>query len=384
MMQHSTLLLLTSEFPPRRGGIGAYAVNLAQAAAEIGYKVTVAAADYYEDQTSLDQTYPFETIRFSGQQHSMKHLANKIAFVHKLAKNRSFDIVHAADWPFYIPLALSRYRKESRCLLTFHGSEVAFMQQKRRSWLLQILKFWDGWAEYIANSNYTANSLCTAFGLPEGQARPIGLGVSRKWLDYKVDKQAARSRHDIGEERFVIVSVGRIVPRKGLHVIAEALKNLPTSVSNNLTWLIIGPKNDTNYESELRHLVSKLPIDIRIMGSIDDVELLSIMSTADLFCLPGLIDSNGGVEGFGLVYLEAAALGVPSLATRVGGVPDAVIDGHTGFLCEPNNAREVSDQIANLFMNRDQLATLARNARLHAADQTWSSVALQTYGPPRS
>jgi glycosyltransferase involved in cell wall biosynthesis len=378
-----SILLMSSEFPPRRGGIGAYSRELAQAAVEMGYSVTVAAADYGADQSELDRQLPFEVLRFRGQPHTMQQLPAKIAFVNRLARRRpEFDIVHAADWPFYIPLALSRYRRTARCLLTFHGTEVNFMQNPKRALLLRALGFWNGWAELVGNSAYTAQALEKAFQLPTGAAKPIGLGVARRWLEAPVDREGARQRHGFSADRFVIASLGRVVPRKGHLVLAEALANIDPDIARKLTWIIMGPPSDPDYAAEVERRAAKLPVQTLIKGTLPEAEVQDLLSASDLFCLPGFIDETGAVEGFGLVYLEAAALGVPSVASASGGVPDAVLDGRTGLLTQPNNPAAVASAITRLYRDRQLLAQLAVNARAHAQTATWQSVALSTYGAP--
>jgi phosphatidylinositol alpha-1,6-mannosyltransferase len=101
------ILLLTSEFAPAMGGIGTYACEIAAAASRLGAKVTVVAPDYAR-QTHDDRSLPFEVVRFRGGLHSMRGLPRKIMLARRGVRCDRYDVVHAADWPFFIPLALSR------------------------------------------------------------------------------------------------------------------------------------------------------------------------------------------------------------------------------------------------------------------------------------
>ena len=117
------ILLLTSEFAPAMGGIGTYASEIAAAASRLGAKVTVVAPDYAQ-RTHDDRSLPFEVIRFSGGLHSMRDMPRKIMLARRGVRSDRYDVVHAADWPFFIPVALSRWRTPARVLMTVHGTEI--------------------------------------------------------------------------------------------------------------------------------------------------------------------------------------------------------------------------------------------------------------------
>ena len=118
------ILLLTSEFAPANGGIGTYAREIASAATDLGAEVTVIAPDYAQDNTRVDRSLPFEVRRFRGGLHSMRDLPSKILLARSLVRAERYDVVHAADWPFFIPVALSRRLTQARILMTVHGTEI--------------------------------------------------------------------------------------------------------------------------------------------------------------------------------------------------------------------------------------------------------------------
>ena len=112
------ILLLTSEFAPATGGIGTYAREIAAAATELGARVTVVAPDYSEHSLDMDKSLPFELHRFHGGLHSMRNLPAKILLARSQVRIEDYDVIHAADWPVFIPLALSRHRTQARLLMT--------------------------------------------------------------------------------------------------------------------------------------------------------------------------------------------------------------------------------------------------------------------------
>jgi phosphatidyl-myo-inositol dimannoside synthase len=105
-----------------------------------------------------------------------------------------------------------------------------------------------------------------------------------------------------------------------------------------------------------------------------------IYAAADFFCLTGVPDTSGRVEGFGLVYLEAAAGGLPCVATGIGGVPDAVVADDTGLLVPPS-VEPVAEGITQLASDSDRRSILAAGALAHARSLSWQRCAAETYGP---
>lgn len=374
------ILLLTSEFDPYRGGIGAYAREIALAASELGHDVTVVAPDYLHDQSALDSAFPFAVRRYRGKTPSWSKLPERIRLVRAIAARENFDLVHAVDWPFYLPLALSPFRRRSRCIVTFHGSEINFMRNPRRGIPVALARFWNGWTDYVANSHFTAGHLVRTFPqAPKDKVHAIPLGVNASWLRGRIDRAEARARLNIADERFVLVSLGRITPRKGHMIVREALASLPDEIARRIDWRIVGPSLEEDYAAALRQAIAESKVNAIFHGVLSQSEIEVLLSAADAFCLPGFWDDKQQFEGFGLVYLEAGALGVPSIATNTGGVPDAIIDGKTGILVPPNDTAAVASAIRLLFENQDQRAKLGAGAIAHAQASTWTRVAQATY-----
>lgn len=376
------ILLLTSEFDPFRGGIGTYARELAVAAVENGHEVHLVGPDYGKDNVDLDRSFPFKVTRYAGGAHTMRDLPAKVRLVRDLCKdNASYDVVHAVDWPFYIPLALSGFKGKVKCLVTFHGTEITYMRHWMRSAVLSLVGFWGEWVEYITNSRFTTSVLQKVFPQSaSGITKTIGLGVRDSWRKGRVERGSARTKLGFPSEAFVLVSLGRVVKRKGHLILAQALSLLPQEVQERIHWVIVGPHTDQLFVQELQESFSQTAATVTLAGPLSEDDVKLRLSAADLFCLPGYWDDNGQVEGFGLAFLEAAAFGLPSLATNVGGIPDAVIDGETGILVEPKNPEAVAVELLSLYRDRSRLAQLAAAADKHAKLESWRKVAQLTYG----
>ncbi|MCX7319488.1 MAG: glycosyltransferase [Hyphomicrobiales bacterium] len=118
-----------------------------------------------------------------------------------------------------------------------------------------------------------------------------------------------------------------------------------------------------------------------MLGALSNVDIRDLYGAADFFCLTGVPESSGRVEGFGLVYLEAGAGGLPSIASDIGGVPDAVLAGDSGLLVQPR-IDMIAGVIAQIATDDDLRARLAAGARAHARELSWMRCAAETYGLP--
>jgi phosphatidyl-myo-inositol dimannoside synthase len=377
------ILLLTSEFVPATGGIGTYARELASAASALGANVTVVAPDFARDTASLDHSLPFEVRRFRGGLHSMKSLPSKIRLASGLVRAKRYDVVHAADWPFFIPVALSRRLTQARILMTVHGTEINETQTALKRLAIRATGVFGPRTEIAANSRYTKELFRDRFAANASRIHAIWLGVSDFWFGPHNGRAATRAAYGIAAERIVVVTVARITRRKGHSVTLAALSTLPKALRTRLTWLIIGPDGEDDYVQEFKRLVASVDCDIRFLGAIPDDDIRDIYGAADFFCLNGVPDSSGRVEGFGLVYLEAAACGLPSVATAIGGVPEAVLGNETGLLV-PSSIESIARAVAELAEDTDTRSILAAGALTHARSLSWERCAAETYGLPRT
>ncbi len=372
------ILLLTSEFAPVAGGIGTYASEIARAATELGAKVTAVAPDYGQDCRAADGFLPFEVRRFRGGRHSMRQLPAKIMLARELAAG-NYDVVHAADWPFFIPVALARPLTSARIVMTVHGTEINEVQTPLKRLAIRAARVFAPGTLIAANSDYTRDLFQSHFPAKRQHVRAIPLGVSDFWFADRKPPAVTRQAHGIDADRIVMVTVARRTRRKGHLLTLQALAQVPHEIRQRITWLVIGPDGEPDYVAELRAAAAMADCDIRFLGGLPNEDIRDIYGASDFFCLTGVPEASGRVEGFGLVYLEAGATGLPSLAADIGGVSDAVVDGEAGLLVQPT-VNEVSRAIARLAGNSDLRGSLAAGALVNAWRLSWRRCAGETYG----
>lgn len=375
--------MLTSEFSPANGGIGTYAREVAIAATELGLKVKLLAPDYGQDNTPFDRSLPFDIVRFPGGLHSMRDLPAKILLARKSVASGRYDVIHAADWPFFIPLALSRDLTPARLLMTVHGTEINETQTRLKRLAIRSAGVFGRRTTVAANSRFTRELFCRRFPIDASRIHAIPLGVSDFWFGRRATRSATRAAHDIASNRIVMVTVARLTRRKGHLLTLSALSALPRALRDKLTWLIIGPEGESDYVMDLRCAAAALDCDIRFMGVLPNEQIRNLYGASDFFCLTGQAESSGRVEGFGLVYLEAGAAGLPSIATDIGGVTDAVIGGETGLLVPPC-VDDLAQALARLTHDDATRSALAIGAMTHAGQLSWKRCAAETYGLAQS
>ena len=149
------------------------------------------------------------------------------------------------------------------------------------------------------------------------------------------------------EGKRVLLTVGRVVPRKGMDTIIRALPSLIETFPD-LHYLLVGRGE---YRATLEALAAELGVSdhVTFVGSVADGELVEHYRLCDLFVMPNRELPNHDTEGFGLVFLEANACGKPVIGGRAGGVVEAVRDGENGLLVNGDDVADVSRAIASVL-----------------------------------
>ena len=281
-----------------RAEIGTYACEIAKAATELGADVTVIAPNYSDDNFAADSRLPFEIRRYRGGLHSMRHLPAKIMLARKHIASDRYDVVHAADWPFFIPVALARGLTTARIVMTVHGTEINEVQTPLKRLAIRCARVLGPRTLIVANSNYTRTLFRRSFAVTRQRIRAIPLGVSDFWFGERKARAETRISCGIDACRIVMVTVARMTRRKGHLMMLLALPRLPEDLRRKITWLVIGPDGEPDYVEELRTLAAKADCDVRFLGSLPNEDIRDIYGAADFFCLTGAPDSSGRVEGF--------------------------------------------------------------------------------------
>lgn len=175
-----------------------------------------------------------------------------------------------------------------------------------------------------------------------------------------------------------LLSVGEVKPRKGYHLSLAAFARVKAACPQARYW-IAGVYHPRGYFADLQATIQERDIrDVSFLGAVSDKELARCYQQATVFVLTP--EQQGlHFEGFGLVYLEAGAYGLPVVGTRSGGVPDAVLDGETGLLAEPGDVEGIAAAILRLLQEPGLAQRLGGANRRRAETLTWERNAQEHY-----
>jgi phosphatidylinositol alpha-1,6-mannosyltransferase len=175
----------------------------------------------------------------------------------------------------------------------------------------------------------------------------------------------------------VVLTVSRLVPRKGIDTVLRALPEVLDAVPS-LTYLVVGTGPD---RERLERLATNLGIrpHVHFTGHVPFDDLPRYYNAADVFAMPSR-EASPDVEGFGLVFLEAGACGIPVIGARTGGIPDAIQDGETGLLVPPSSPEALANALTRLLSSPDLAHRLGEQGRRHVVQEAnWDHVADQLW-----
>jgi phosphatidylinositol alpha-1,6-mannosyltransferase len=250
-----------------------------------------------------------------------------------------------------------------------HGEDIATAYHSREfTWLMT--RVYRHAAANIANSHNTARML-EALGVACDRIHVVHPGVDTERFRPQNDGAAVRARFGCGD-RIVLLSVGRLQRRKGHDLVLEALRHIGGSLP--LTYVIVG---DGEERARLERLAAEYRLHdcVHFAGEVAPLDLPGYYAACDIFLLPNRIHERD-VEGFGIVFLEAAATGRPSIGGRTGGVPEAVADQETGLLVSGTDAVELASAISLLAASKEMRDAMGSAGRQRVCERfTWERAA---------
>jgi len=362
--------MFSCEFPPYPGGIATYASEIASALVRLGHRPVVFAPKCLAG--SFHPPYP--VIRCFPEQYKHARLPWNMSISALQLMRASFDTVMAVDLPSV--LALAAVPTKARKIAIVHGTDVKSRIVGHINRCSPRSPF-NAFQRVYANSAFTRDVMLAHNPLVRAEkVRLAPLGVDDYWkrplASRRVDELSARLLTD--RRKTIALSVARLEPRKGLIQAMEAIAALPKLVRENVTYVIAGRPVEEAYAEALRQRAGQLDADIRILGEVTRDEIRALYQKADLFIHTATRDRYRA-EGFGLVLLEAAASGVPCIATRVDAIPEVVVNGVTGLLFDDGDIAGISAGIASLIRDAALRARLSAASRDHAAKFTWDRCA---------
>lgn len=359
------IVVLTGSYAPETGGIAELIQGFATGLAANGCRVHVLSAIPGSHRYG-SPGIPVTEFELPARGYLRRVMSCRDA-VKKLVRSVDAERVVASSWsPFAVHTPA---RVNDRALHTdvwCHGMDL--LEPMRSVRYRALLRRTLGRASVvIANSTFTAEIARTA-GAEQAKTVIIHPGVDGDRFRPGPKDPALLARLNLEAEARIILSVGRLVERKGLDLVIRAM---PAIVHAHVSarYVIVGDGPDRLRLERLAKSEGMAPF-VRFAGAASSEELPAFYRSADLFALPNrFLADRGDVEGFGIVFLEAACTEIPSLGGRSGGTGDAIEDGNTGYLVDPENPADLAAHVCALLANETLRRRMGVAGRARALQQ---------------
>ncbi len=342
-------LLITNDFPPKVGGIQTYLGELWR---RLGPTDPIVLAPRYEGAAAFDEGFPAEIIRI--EKSVLLPSPGLVRVVRELIAERNPAMVFVDP---IVPLGLIGPKLGVPYVAIGHGAEIAGYARMHpsKAGVQRVLR---NAAGAVVSGAYPKSLI---EGLADTSVVSIPPGVDHhrfQPLDV-AQRNAVRDRFGIPRHAVVVLGLSRLVPRKGFDMLLKSLRSIPQA-----HCVIAGTGRD---RGRLEKLASPILDRVTFLGSVSEDDLPAIYGACDVFAMLCRERWRGAeAEGFGIVFLEAAACGLPAVAGRSGGSHEAVEDGLTGYVVDPQSMESITEKLAALVGNADLRRRLGSAARERA------------------
>ncbi|GBC98049.1 GDP-mannose-dependent alpha-(1-6)-phosphatidylinositol monomannoside mannosyltransferase [bacterium HR17] len=364
------LLLLAGEFPPFAGGIATAAAHLAKVLVRHGWAVTVIAPRYGQDDRTVDAGQPYRTVRLPLM---------RLRFL-RMVPMTPVIVTLAARWrpDWVIAMRVTREGFPAVAIKQVLGvpfivfaHALEFLRFEPRSVAWRVCRWVYERADGVAAISSASRAELLQRGLAPEKVHIVHLGVSETVLNGQTTDLPLSGNGKHNGHR-VLLTVGRLVPRKGVDKVIEALPLVLREHPDVCYWVV----GDGPDRQRLEELAQRLGVADRVAftGRVPDVR--PFLHACEVFVMPTREERRGDVEGFGLVYLEAAACGKPVVASAVGGAVDAVVPDETGLVVNPHDPRAIASALCRLLRDPEFAKRLGEAGRQRVlCEFTWDRTA---------
>jgi glycosyltransferase involved in cell wall biosynthesis len=277
----------------------------------------------------------------------------------RLQRRERYDIVHV-HWP--LPHAVFGWaarvaQRRTRLITQFYSIELRWVRHR-----LTLL------AGFIRRAITSADRVVAISTSTAREIEAAVPGTPVEIIPYAVEMPALGTGPAVETPRALILFVGRLVERKGVAYLIDAVAQMPPTIPATLVIIGDGPDRPA-LEARARASASPHPIEFR--GWVTPAALDAAYRSATVFALPAVVDERGDTEGLGMVLLEAMSYHVPVVTTALGGITDIVRDGENGLIVPPNDARALAIALERLLTDHEMVEHLGAGG-LHVIEQQFS------------
>jgi phosphatidylinositol alpha-1,6-mannosyltransferase len=357
------VLLVTNDFPPRPGGIQSFLHGLVS---RLPPEDVVVYTSRWRGWEEWDAQQPYVVVREDTSVLLPTPGVRRRATV--LLKEHGSDAAwFGAAAPLGLLASSLRDAGARRVVATTHGHEVGWAMAPGARQLLRHIASSVDVVTYLGD--YTRRRLAAALG----EANAAKLERLTPGVDAEMFRPGlgAPVRERLGlADRPVVVCVSRLMPRKGQDVLIEALPQVQQSIPGAALLLVGG--GPSRGRLERLAVQGGVAESVVFTGTVPWVELPAYFGAGDVFAMPCRTRLAGAdVEGLGIVFLEAAACGLPVVAGDSGGAPDAVLDGETGVVVDGRSATVIAESVTRLLTDSAKARAMGKRGRQWVTEQ-WS------------
>ena len=360
-------LVVTNDFPPRPGGIQQFVHQILE---RLPAQDLVVLTSRHDGDEAFDATLPYRVVRHPHYPMIPTPAVTRRA-AELLREEKCEGVWFGAAAPLAWMTPTLRRAGAVRVVATTHGHEMGWARLPGAASALRRISGRVDVLTYLTDHSRAAIGKVAARGARLEQLSP---GVDPDVFNPAVSGLAVRQRYGLGS-RPVVVCVSRLVKRKGQDTLIEAWPRVLEQVPDAALLIVSGGP----YGTKLASMVGArgLGDSIHFTGQVAWDELPQHYAAGDLFAMPCRTRRAGlDVEGLGIVFLEASASGLPVIAGRSGGAPDAVLDGRTGYVVDPRDQDEIVRRIVELLTDKVSARTMGVVGRAWAQREwDWDAMA---------
>jgi phosphatidyl-myo-inositol dimannoside synthase len=375
-MTKKTILIPAYDFKPLLGGVANYGHELA---VQFSRRARVhVVSRKLRGMEEFDQHLPYEISRINAPHSALLSLPLFARALRRVIRLQPPDAIFCPMW-FPDGAACRWALKEAPVpyFVAAHGTEVfedfTTVRNSVRTVLVRRLKrrvFRDA-EKVFPVSQYTRKAVLEEAGGNDNGIITVNNGVNSMIFKQTAVNSKVEAHYRPRGER-ILLTVTRLYPYKGVDRMLESLPAISQAVPD-VKYLVVGEGPD---RERLEDLTARLGLQTQVsfLGRLALSEIVELYNVADLFVMLSR-EEPPDVEGFGLVFLEAAACGLPSVGGRSGGIPDAIDEGKSGWLVDPCNTEEIAATIIDLLKSPERLERASEFCLSTAPQKNWERAA---------
>jgi phosphatidyl-myo-inositol dimannoside synthase len=366
----ATQLLLTYDFPPMGGGIARWMGELAR---RYPPGALVVSTGQHADAADVDAAFPNRIDRLPVPSRKLRSVQGILLWSRRaavLARSTGAEFIWCGNIkPAAYPAKWTKERLGTPFGILLHGGDILILQHQVHQSVLKrrtAKALLSSAAVLVANSQWTRDRCLTLMGELDiesgpGQVQVVPLGADQAFFRPGLDTREVRARYGLRPGRWLL-SVARLTRHKGIDTALRALALLAQDYPD-LRYAVVGTGEDREaLEQEARDL--GIAERTRFLTDVPDRDLPALYNSGEIYLgVSRLMEQR--VEGFGISLVEASACGLPVVAGRSGGIPEAVRDQETGLLVDAERPESVRDALARLLKDpalRTRLGSAGRRA----------------------